>query len=54
MLVFLNMPAMAQPEAYIGGVGKMFDGDTLTNESTKGFLQTFIDAYATWVERHAD
>ena len=54
MLVFLNMPAMAQPEAYIGGVGKMFDGDTLTNESTRGFLQTFIDAYATWVERHAD
>jgi len=54
MLVFLNMPAMAQPEAYIGGVGKMFDGDTLTNESTRGFLQTFIDAYASWVERHAD
>ena len=54
MLVFLNMPAMAQPEAYIGGIGKMYDGDTLTNDSTKAFLQTFIDAYAAWVERHAD
>ncbi|WP_426190925.1 NADPH-dependent FMN reductase [Massilia sp. DWR3-1-1] len=54
MLVFLNMPAMAQPEAYIGGVGKMFDGDTLSNDATRAFLQTFIDAYAAWVERHAD
>jgi chromate reductase len=53
-LVFLNMPAMQQPEAYIGNIGKQFDGDTLTNDSTRGFLQTFIDAYATWVERHAD
>ena len=54
MLVFLNMPAMAQPEAYIGGVAKMFDGDTLSNESTKAFLHSFIDAFAAWVERHAD
>lgn len=54
MLVFLNMPAMAQPEAYIGGVAKMFEGDSLTNDSTKAFLQTFIDAFAAWVERNAD
>lgn len=54
MLVFLNMPAMAQPEAYIGGVAKMFEGDNLTNDSTKAFLQTFIDAFAAWVERNAD
>ena len=54
MLVFLNMPAMAQPEAYIGGIGKQFDGDQLNNDATRAFLQTFIDAYATWVERHAD
>jgi chromate reductase len=53
-LVFLNMPAMQQPEAYIGNIGNQFDGDNLTNESTKKFLQTFIDAFATWVERHAD
>ncbi|HZV65932.1 MAG TPA: NAD(P)H-dependent oxidoreductase [Telluria sp.] len=53
-LVFLNMPAMQQPEAYVGNIGKQFDGDTLTNDTTKAFLQTFIDAFATWVERHAD
>ena len=53
-LVFLNMPAMQQPEAYIGHIGDQFDGDTLTNDSTRAFLQKFIDAYASWVERHAD
>ncbi len=53
-LVFLNMPAMQQPEAYIGNISKQFDGDDLTNESTKKFLQSFIDAFAAWVERHAD
>jgi chromate reductase len=53
-LVFLNMPAMQAPEAYIGSVGKSFDGDNLTDESTKKFLQTYIDAFATWVERIAD
>jgi chromate reductase len=52
-LVFLNMPAMQQPEAYISNAGKLFDGDKLNNESTEKFLQTFIDAFAAWVERHA-
>jgi chromate reductase len=52
-LVFLNMPTMQQPEAYIGGVAKLFEGDKLTNESTEKFLQGFIDAFAAWVERNA-
>jgi chromate reductase, NAD(P)H dehydrogenase (quinone) len=51
MLVFLNVPTMQQPEAYIGGVSKLFDENgNLTNDSTKQFLKTFIDAYAAWVE----
>ena len=53
-LVFLNMPPMQSPEAYLGGVGNQFDGDNLTNDSTRAFLQNFIDAFAAWVERHAD
>jgi chromate reductase, NAD(P)H dehydrogenase (quinone) len=53
-LVFLDMPAMLQPEAYLANIGKQFDGDTLNNESTKGFLQKYVDAFAAWVERHAD
>lgn len=53
-LVFLNMPAMQQPEAYISNASTLFDGDKLNNESTTKFLQSFIDAFATWAERHAD
>lgn len=40
-LVFLNMPAMQQPEAYISNAGKLFDGDKLNNESTAKFLQAY-------------
>ena len=40
MLVFLDMPAMQQPEAYIGGAGDMFSADgRLTNEKTADFLR---------------
>jgi chromate reductase len=53
-LVFLNMPCMQMPEAYIGGINKKFDGDTFTDDGLKGFLQQFMECYATWVERHAD
>lgn len=53
-LVFLNMPCMQQPEAYLGGVADKFDGDDLRDEGTRKFLQGYIDAFATWVERHAD
>ena len=53
-LVFLDMPAMQQPEAYIGNVAKLYEGDELKDESTKAFLQNFIDSFAAWVERHAD
>jgi chromate reductase len=45
---------MQSPEAYIGGVGSKFDGDQLTDEGLKTFLQQFMECFATWVERHAD
>lgn len=51
-LVFLNVPAMQQPEAYIGGVANRFDVDgALTDEGTRKFFQTFIDAFAVWMDR---
>jgi chromate reductase len=51
MLVFLNVPAMQQPEAYIGGADKLFDtSGNLTNESTHEFLKKFIDSFAAWIE----
>jgi chromate reductase, NAD(P)H dehydrogenase (quinone) len=53
-LVFLDVPAMQQPEAYIGRANKLFDNEgKLTDDSTRGFLETFARAFAAWVETHA-
>ncbi|MEA3047833.1 MAG: hypothetical protein QOJ53_2165 [Sphingomonadales bacterium] len=52
--VFLDMPVMAQPEAYLSGAGKYFAGDgSLADEKVKEFLGAFMTAYAAWVERFA-
>ena len=49
-LVFLNVPAMAQPEAYIGGADKLFDGSgKLINDGTRKFLQHFMQAFSEWI-----
>jgi chromate reductase len=51
-LVFLDMPALQQPEAYIGGAAKLFDEQgTLTDESTRGFITKFMQSFAEWIER---
>jgi len=51
--VFLDMPAMQQPEAYIGNVAKLFnDKGELGNESTREFLGKFLQAFAVWIERN--
>ncbi|MBO0733287.1 MAG: NAD(P)H-dependent oxidoreductase [Methylocapsa sp.] len=49
-LVWLNMPAMPQPEAYVGGADKLFDASgNLVNFATRNFLQNFIEAFAAWI-----
>ena len=53
-LVFLDMPALQQPEAYIGGAAKLFDEKgALVSDSTREFLQKFLQAFAQWIERNA-
>ena len=53
-LVFLNVPAMAQPEAYIGNAAALFDDKgALVSESTRGFMEKFLAAFAQWIERNA-
>jgi chromate reductase len=52
-LMTLNMPALAQPEAYIGGADKLFDANgELVNPLTREFLGKFMTAFAAWIERH--
>ncbi|UWU66153.1 NADPH-dependent FMN reductase [Bradyrhizobium sp. NC92] len=49
-LVFLNVPAMPQPEAYLGGADKLFDADgKLVNERIRKFLQQFMHAFEAWI-----
>lgn len=53
-LVFLNMPTMPQPEAYIGNVGDLLDEKgSLTNESTISFLKKFMESFAAWVKANS-
>jgi chromate reductase len=53
-LVFLNMPAMQQPEAYMGGAADYFDAEgNLVKDVTRDFLKQFLDAFAQWIERTA-
>lgn len=53
-LVFLNVPAMQMPEAYIGGVDKLFnDQGGIGNESTRAFLDKFLTSFADWIEKNA-
>jgi chromate reductase len=52
-LVFLNVPTMPQPEAYIGGADKLFDaGGKLVNEGTRKFLGQFMEVFAAWIEKN--
>ncbi len=53
-LVFLNVPVMQQPEAYIGGAAKLFDDQgKLVAEATKDFVGKFIHAFADWANRNS-
>jgi chromate reductase, NAD(P)H dehydrogenase (quinone) len=53
-LVFLNMPAMQQPEAYVGNATKLFDDKgNLGSDETREFVNKFLKAFAQWVERNA-
>lgn len=53
-LVFLDMPTLQMPEAYIGGAAALFDATgKLTNDSTREFLRKFMTAFAAWVEQTA-
>jgi chromate reductase len=50
-LVFLNVPTLQQPEAYVSHVDKLFDEHgKLVSDGTSKFLQDFMQAFANWVE----
>jgi chromate reductase, NAD(P)H dehydrogenase (quinone) len=53
-LVFLDMPALQQPEAYIAGVDKLLDAQgAIANPGTHEFASKYMAAFAEWIHRVA-
>ncbi len=51
-LVFLNMPTLQQPEAYVGGAADLFDAaGNLSNEKTREFMHKFMAAFEALIDR---
>jgi chromate reductase, NAD(P)H dehydrogenase (quinone) len=49
-LVFLDMPVMQQPEAYIGGIDKLVDEQgKFTNASISDFCRNFMASFERWI-----
>lgn len=50
-LVFLDVPVLQQPEAYVGGAGDLFGPDGgIAKEGTRQFLRGFLEAFVRWIE----
>jgi chromate reductase, NAD(P)H dehydrogenase (quinone) len=53
-LVFVDVPVMQQPEAYIGGAAELFGDDgSVKNPDTAKFLTAYMAAFAAWVAKLA-
>jgi chromate reductase len=53
-LVFLNVRAMAQPEAYIGNAATLVDDKgEFANQATREFMTKFLAAFDDWIDRLA-
>ncbi len=50
-LVFLNVPAMQQPEAYVGNAAALHDENgALIQESSRDFFIQFLKAFDAWID----
>lgn len=53
-LVFLNVPTMPQPEAYIGDAAILFDKNgRIVKDATRDFLKKYMEAFSVWVFRNS-
>ena len=55
VLAYLDMPTMNQPEAFVQfKEGLLDDKGHIAVDSTKQFLQKWMDSYVAWVRRHTE
>jgi chromate reductase len=52
ILVFLDVPALCQPEAFIQAKEGLFDEDGGIGPASLQFLQGWMTRYVAWVKRH--
>jgi chromate reductase len=51
-MVFLDVPCMPQPEAYLAGINHLLNADgSIAKEETQEFLRKFMDAFAKWADK---
>ena len=53
VLAYLDMPTLGQPEVFIHHKEGLFDAAGQLSDSTRKFLQGWMDAYVAFVNRHA-
>jgi chromate reductase len=54
ILAYLDMPTLGQPEAFIQVKEGFFGADgSIANDTSRKFLQTWMDRYVAWVKKHA-
>ena len=52
ILVSLDMPTLAQPEAFLHAGDKLFDDSGGLAAGSRQFLQHWLDRYLAWVRKH--
>jgi chromate reductase len=52
VLAYLDVPTMGQPEVFLQNKEGLFDDKGHIAESSKQFLQSWVDRYVGWVKRH--
>jgi chromate reductase, NAD(P)H dehydrogenase (quinone) len=53
VLAYLDVPTLAQPEAFIHVKDGLFDEAGNIGPDSKPFLQNWMDQYVSWVKKHA-
>ncbi len=53
VLAYLDIPTLAQPEAFIQLKDGLFDANGTIGAGSRQFLQNWTDRYVAWVKKHA-
>lgn len=52
VLAYLDVPTLAQPEAFIQAKEGLFDESGALGAASRDFLQTWMNRYVAWVKQH--